>query len=58
MDSEAEIDRRAGEIVQRHLDDYRSLDDIDDHDEHTRMFNAIRSQISRQHQPSSGLTTK
>ena len=58
MDSEAEIDRRAEEIAQRHLDDYRSLDDIDDQDEYTRMFNAIRTQIYRANKPRSGLTKK
>jgi len=51
MDSEAEIDRRSEEIAQRHLDDYRSLDDIDDQDEYTKMHRAINSQIFRQSQP-------
>tara|TARA_R110001592_G_scaffold174443_1_gene413271 strand:- start:121 stop:573 length:453 start_codon:yes stop_codon:yes gene_type:complete len=48
MDAEAEIDRRAEEIAQQHLGDYRSLDDIDDQDEYTKMHQAINSQIFRQ----------
>jgi len=51
MDSEAEIHRRSEEIAQRHLDDYRSLDDIDDQDEYTRMYNAIKAQTFRSSQP-------
>jgi len=46
-DSEEEIRRRAEEIAQRHLGDYRSLDDIDDQDEYDRMYNAIKSQTNR-----------
>ena len=51
MDSEEEIVRRATEIAQQHLGDYRSLDDIDDQDEYTKMHRAINSQIFRQSQP-------
>lgn len=51
MDSEAEIDRRAIEIAQQHLGDYRSLDDIDDQDEYTKMHQAINSQIFRSSEP-------
>jgi hypothetical protein len=51
MDSEAEIDRRSAEIAQHHLGDYRSLDDIDDQDEYTRMFNAIKTQTFRSSEP-------
>ena len=47
MDSEVEIDRRAEEIAQRHLGDYRSLDDIGDQDEYTKMFDAIMTQRRR-----------
>ena len=58
MDAEAEIVRRATEIAQQHLGDYRSLDDIDDQDEYTKMHQAINTQIFRQSQPRSGLTKK
>lgn len=51
MDAEAEIIRRATEIAQQQLGDYRSLDDIDDQDEYTRMFNAINYQIFRASEP-------
>ena len=46
-DSEAEIYRRAEEIAQRHLGDYRSLEDIEDRDEYDRMGDAIRAQVFR-----------
>ena len=51
MDSEEEIVRRATEIAQQHLGDYRSLDDIDDQDEYTKMHQAINSQIFRSSEP-------
>mgnify|MGYP004148708057 CR=1 FL=1 len=46
-DTEAEIYRRAEEIAQRHLGDYRSLDDIEDQDEYDRMSDAILTQVFR-----------
>jgi hypothetical protein len=51
MDSEEEIVRRATEIAQQHLGDYRSLDDIDDQDEYSKMHQAINSQIFRSSEP-------
>ena len=56
MDAEEEIKRRATEIAQQHLGDYRSLDDIDDQDEYTKMHRAINSQIFRQSQPRNKLS--
>ena len=56
MDSEEEIVRRATEIAQQHLGDYRSLDDISDQDEYTKMHRAINSQIFRQSQPRNKLS--
>ena len=47
MDAEEEIIRRATEIAQRHLGDYRSLDDIKDQDEYSKMHQAINRQIFR-----------
>jgi hypothetical protein len=56
MDAEEEIVRRATEIAQQHLGDYRSLDDIDDQDEYTKMHQATNSQIFRQSQPRNKLS--
>ena len=46
-DTEGEIYKRAEEIAQRHLGDYRSLDDIEDQDERDRMSDAILTQVFR-----------